>query len=96
MSNVKDSDITVLLERWSQAKNELNELEKRIEKYKRLINRVMENKDTNIISSTQYTLKRKNMTRTTISKRDVPEHIWQKYAHSCTYPVYYLSVNKIN
>ncbi|GEM_PF-4747596 len=91
MSRVKEADIWALLERWSQAKTEMREIEKRIEKYKRLAKRVMDSQDINNLSSDCYTLKRKNISRTTISKRDVPDHIWEKYARKCSYPVYYLS-----
>lgn len=94
MSSVKEADITALLERWSQAKSEMAEIEKRIEKYKRLANRVMDSQGNNNLSSAYYTLKRKNMSRTTISRRDVPDHIWEKYARKCSYPAYYLSENK--
>lgn len=94
MSSVTKTDISSLLEKWSDAKNEMVELEKRIDKYKRLANRVMDYQGNDNISSTYYTLRRKNISRTSISKQDVPEHIWQKYARTCTYPAYYLSEKK--
>jgi hypothetical protein len=94
MSSVTKTDITALLDKWSEAKNKIVELEKRIEKYKLLANRIMDRQDIDSISSTYYVLKRKNISRTTISKQDVPEHVWQKYARSCTYPAYYLTEKK--
>ena len=94
MSSVNATDIATLLERWSEAKAELAELEKKVEKYKRLANRVMDQQGGNELSSTYYTLKRKNMSRTTISKRDVPKQVWDRYARTCSYPAYYLSEKK--
>jgi len=94
MSSVKTTDISALLERWSDAKAEIAEIEKRIEKYKRLAMRVMNNQNNDVISSAYYTLKRKQISRYTISKRDVPENVWDKYAKPCSYSAYYLSENK--
>jgi uncharacterized protein YydD (DUF2326 family) len=94
MSSVKDSDIATLLEHWTEAKAEIAELEKKIEKYKRLANRVIDQQGDNTLSSTYYTLKRQTISRKTLSKRDVPVQIWEKYARSCSYPAYYLSENK--
>ena len=48
----------------------------------------------NSVASTNHTLKRKNISRSTISKHDVPDQVWEKYARKCTYPAYYLSQNK--
>lgn len=94
MSSVKETDIAILLEHWTDAKAEISELEKKIEKYKRLANRIMDQKGAETVSSTQYTLARKNISRSTISKRDVPEQVWEKYSKKCSYPAYYISVNK--
>ena len=94
MSSANETDIETLLERWSDAKVELAEIEKRIEKYKRLANKIMNNRDGNTISSYNHTLKRKDMSRTSISKQDVPDNIWEKYARKNTYTAYYLTKNK--
>jgi len=93
MSNVKETDITSLLESWSIAKVEITNLEKKIEKYKLLANIVMDNKGQNSISSKSFTLKRKEMSRNTISKKDVPKDIWNKFSNTSSFSCYYLSVN---
>lgn len=94
MSSVNATDITTLLERWSEAKKEMTELEKKVEKYKRLANRVMEQQGVDEFSSQSYTLKKKKITRKTISKQDVPKDVWEKYGRSISYTVYYLIENK--
>lgn len=93
MSSINTTDVSSLLEHWSDAKAKITELENMIKKYKRLANRVMKTQDSDIISSTYYTLKRKQISRYTISKLDVPEHIWEKYSKPCSYSAYYLSEN---
>ena len=91
MSKIKDVDIATLLERWSQDKAEITEIEKRIDKYKKIAERIMNSQDTNTISSGPYTLKRSNMSRSTLTKQDVPESVWKQYSRTCSYPAYYLS-----
>ena len=88
------SDIDTLLRKWSSAKQEISELENKIEKYKRVINRIMDRDSIDIISSSDFKITRKIISRNTISKQDVPKDIWKKYSHSCSYPAYYLVVKE--
>jgi hypothetical protein len=88
------SDIQNLVKKWADAKTEIADLEKKIEKYKRVVNRFMDEKGNNTITSSQYTLRRKEMTRATISKKNVPTEIWNKYSKPSTYKAYYLSKKK--
>ena len=87
-------DLSNLLQKWTETKNKIAELEKNIEKYKRVANRVMEQQGNNTISNDYFTLRRKEMSRTTISKKDVPIEIWNKYSQPCKYKAYYLSEKK--
>jgi hypothetical protein len=88
------SDICALLEKWAESKSEITALEKKIDKYKRLANRVMDQKGDNTIFTTDYKLSRKEISRTTIAKKDVPKEIWKKYARTSTYTAYYLAEKK--
>ena len=89
-----DDDINSLLEKWSDAKQEISDLEKKIEKYKRLAVRILSEQDADTLYGDEYQLVCKNISRTTISKRDVPNDIWSQYSRSCTYPAYYITKNK--
>jgi predicted RNase H-like nuclease (RuvC/YqgF family) len=93
MSIVKKTDINNLLESWSNAKAEITKLEKKIEKYKRLANIIMDGQSENSVSSESFTLKRKELSRNTISKKDVPKDIWDKYSNTSSFSCYYLSAN---
>jgi len=88
------SDICALLQKWSETKSEIIELEKKIDKYKRLANRIMDKNEGNTINSLEYKLIRKEISRSTISKKDVPKETWNKYAQTSTYIAYYLSKKK--
>ena len=94
MTTVNISDIAKILRTWAESKNEIADLEKKIEKYKRVVTRFMDQQGNNTISTPYYTLRRKEMSRTTISKKDVPKEIWNKYARPCTYKAYYLTQKK--
>lgn len=91
---MEHKDIETLLERWYLNKKKIAELEEKSEKYKRCAELIMNNKDTNEISSCFYKLKRREITRTSISKKDVPKDLWDRYSCEHTYPTYYLTEKK--
>ena len=91
MSKINDIDMTTLLEKWSEDKAQIAEIEKRIEKYKKIAERIMNTRDTNVISNNLYTLKRTNMSRSTLTKQDVPDSVWKQYSKTCSYTAFYLS-----
>jgi len=47
-------DLSNLLQKWTETKNKIAELEKNIEKYKRIANRVMEKQGNNTISNDYF------------------------------------------
>lgn len=88
---MNDMDMATLLEKWSEDKAQISELEKRIDKYKKIADRIMNSRDTNVISSDLYTLKRTNMSRGTLTKQDIPDSVWKQYSKTCSYTAFYLS-----
>lgn len=84
-------DIETLLEKWFETKQKISELEEKCEKYKRCTERIMNNKDINEISTSFHKVKRREITRTSLSKKDVPKDIWNKFSKENTYSVYYLT-----
>ena len=63
MTVANDTDILSLLQKWTKTKLEIADLEKKIEKFKRLSNRIMDQEGTSTISSGNYILRRKEMSR---------------------------------
>jgi DNA-binding transcriptional regulator YiaG len=59
--SINKTDISTLLDQWYDAKNSIAELEEKIEKYKKLASKVMNNNNTNIITDGTYTIKRKEI-----------------------------------
>jgi hypothetical protein len=91
---IDKNDIEELLESWNNAKMEMAKLEKLCDKYKSYCDKIMNKLDKNTLSSSKYTLKRKEMTRSTISKKDLPKDIWNKYCNESSFSVFYLKENK--
>lgn len=87
-------DIDTLLEKWHDTKEQISLLEKRLEKYKKYAERIMDNEDKDEITNLKFSLTRRNMSRTTLSKDDIPKDIWSKYARDINYPMYILRKKK--
>jgi hypothetical protein len=87
-------DIDTLLEKWHDTKEQISILEKKLEKYKKYAERIMDNEDKDEINNSNYSLTRRNMSRTTLSKDDIPKDIWNKYARNINYPMYILRKKK--
>ncbi len=73
-------DIDSLLNRWYDIKQEISELESKLSKCKSIIEKYMNDKDTDSVSNNTITATRREMSRTSISKKDLPESIWNKYS----------------
>ncbi len=89
-----EKDIDMLLENWYIAKQELSVLEKKIEKYKKYAEMIMDGEDENCLSNSRYTLSRREMNRTILAKNDVPKDIWNKYSKNITYSMITIRKNK--
>lgn len=92
----KNDMIDNLLEKWASDKEKLAKLEKRIEKYKKIASELMDEEDTDILSGSDYFLKKRKQTRSTITKNDVPSEIWNQYSRKFSFYAYYLSERSKN
>ena len=84
-------NINELLAKWQEAKTQMAELEKKCDKYKKVADKIMKEKGTSLLEGSSHTLTRKQMTRGTMSKTDVPIEVWNKYSRSVSYPAYFLA-----
>jgi len=83
-------DIDTILEKWELAKEKKAYAEKECEKYKGAIERYMNRKGKDSVSSKYYTVTRRSNTRQQLSKQRVPPDIWERYANRFTYTSYHL------
>ena len=90
----KSTDISNLLSKWHDAKQEIILLEEKCDRYKKTADEYMKNNNINKISSEYFSLQRKKITKNTISKTTIPKHIWEQYSKTSSYTAYYLTENK--
>jgi len=88
------SDLETILSKWNDDKKKLEILESRINKYKVKITKEMNSKDTDKISTSNYTVTRRRNTRTYVTRENLPEDIWKKYSTRCSFDALFLSKNK--
>ena len=92
--NYTEDDIDNLLEKWHDAKEQISALEKKCEKYKKYSDLIMTHKNTDNLSNDNYTLTKRDMNRTILSKDDVPKDVWNKYSKSISYPMFIIKKKK--
>lgn len=90
------SNISEYLTKFIETKNKLAELEKRHEKYRKLVEEHMNSNEISNISHNiddiSYTIKKSLSSRQTISKKDVPQDVWNRYCKTSSFSV--ISVSK--
>jgi hypothetical protein len=91
---MNDDNVNTLLEKWFLAKQQINELESKINKYKKIAENIMDHRMSDEIKNDKFILQKKDINRTSISKNDLPPEIWNKYCKENFYSAFYIS--KIN
>ena len=98
MSN--DNEITEIIDKFIDIKDKISELEKKHEKYRKLISEYMFEQNTSSIShiskkdNKPYTVKKTLSARQTVSKDDLPKEIWEKYAKTSTFHIIRIDEDK--
>ena len=91
---MNDDNVNTLLEKWFLAKQQINDLESKIDKYKKIAENIMDHRMSDEIKNDKYILQKKDINRTSISKNDLPPDIWNKYCKENFYSAFYIS--KVN
>lgn len=89
-----DAIIPDLLEKWHDTKQQIIQLEAECDRYKRAVGKLMDKSGNESLKSKFYTVKRRNISKQTLTKNSVPSDIWTKYAKDSTFTAYYLTENK--
>jgi hypothetical protein len=90
MSDDSVSKIKEAVEEWYKAKEKVAFYEKQSEKIKQQVIDYMKNKEVETLVTTNYIVSKKSMSRDTLSKKDVPDDLWKKYAKNISYDAYYI------
>ena len=78
-------NVDELLENWWKWRSIKLEAEKKLEKYKKKIEKVMEKEDSNKIQSRKYIVSRRKTRATRLSKQNVPKDLWERYSTTTEY-----------
>jgi hypothetical protein len=78
------------LNKWNEAKKNLEIIEEKIKKYKNIVAKEMNTRETDKLSIGNYTVTRRRNTRAYITKENIPDDIWQKYSTKCSYDAFFL------
>jgi len=87
------ADVAELLHRWQEVSQEIAKLEEKRERYKSLATRLMDRSKIDTLHTPGLTLSRRNITRASVSKRDLPKSVWDQYSRSVSYQAFYLRRN---
>jgi diketogulonate reductase-like aldo/keto reductase len=94
--NIRQDDIDNLLSNWAETKEQISQLEYDLEKYKKLATKIMHKNGIDTISNNTFTLSRRELSKQTLAKNDVPKDIWNSYSRTTKYNAFYLSKKKNN
>lgn len=78
-------NIDELLENWWKWRTVKLEADKKLGKYKKKIEKIMERENSNKIQSGKYIVSKRKTHATRLSKQNVPENIWEKYSTTTEY-----------
>jgi len=72
---------------WYEIKQNIKRLEKRSEKYRRIVEKYMKDKGLRNLEQNDHTVSLQSRTTSSINKRNIPSDIWEKYCKTNQYNV---------
>ncbi len=87
-------NIGQILKDWNYAKKRLDEIEEEISKYKKLIAKEMNAREVNKLSEAGYSVSRRRITKSYLTKDSVPSDIWNRYSTKCSFDAFFLAAEK--
>jgi len=85
-----DIDIEQFLQNWYDTKTKIADLQRKLDKYKKVADKIMTPNAGDQIRSRGFVLTKKVQSRKTISKSTVPNEVWENYSKRVDYPVFYI------
>lgn len=85
------SDVESTISKFIETKNKLEDLQKRHERYRKIIEEHMISEGvvelTQKVDSDSYQIKKTLMTRETISKKELPKEVWDRYSKASSFSI---------
>ena len=79
--------MTELIEKWLDLRQRRDELDKRCEKYRLMVQDHMRQNNLDVVQLGEHRITKSSMKRESISKKDVPQDLWDKYHKTSLYTV---------
>lgn len=73
-------DIDRLIQKYDEVRATISEYEKKLQKYKERIEKYCKDKNIDNYENDTFTVKKQFQTRSVMTKKSVPEDIWEKYS----------------
>ena len=84
-------DTEKMLAKWYESKKKMAEIESNIDRYKQIANQIFDETGEEKIVAGEYILERKEITKKTISRADLPPEIYEEYHSNIQYNTLNLS-----
>jgi len=88
-------NVNELLENWWKYREIKLEAEKKLNKYKKKIEKIMKRENSNKIQSGKYIVSCRKTQSTRLLKSNVPTEIWNRYSTTTKYNTFTIKKNKI-
>ena len=88
------TDTKLHLQEWHEMKQTIAKLTKKCDKYKKNAEKVMREKNLNILAEDGFVVERKIQQSTRMIKKNVPVDIWKEHATITRYDTFYLKKKK--
>lgn len=89
-------DFSHNIDKWLELREKVADYEKKLEKYRKIIENEMVQSGINELSHKQYTITLTTSTRESLCKKDVPRDIWESYSKASRFRVLRVKKNKEN
>lgn len=91
---ISPTDIDHIINKWNETKKEIKRLDEINEKYRMVIDKIMDTYETDKIKGTNLKISRYDIKRRFLTKENVPREIYDKYAIQKTITCFRISGNK--
>jgi hypothetical protein len=88
-------NLSQILYNWNLAKKKADEIEDEINRYKKLIAKEMNSREVNKLSEGGFTVSRRRISKSYLTKDSVPVDIWNRYSTKCAFDAYFLTKEKV-
>lgn len=77
---MQEENIQIILQKWDEARKQSVELEKKMDKYKKMIGNYLAKKNLQSLETAEFCVKKRIQNRNVLTKKSIPKDVWDQYA----------------